>query len=223
MELVEKSTPRVRSLGDSPGASALWLSVFAHLIGLALIVIVIRQGAPARIAPPKYESAQLIRGAAHLSAPAKSAPTHATPVPVKRHPRPTPKPQQVVSQNGTGGQALREQAQRATAAMVHSFKFRAIYGFYPDFTYRLAVQTAGEVPTISAAQVPPHFQQFVVIEVTIDAEGRVADARIVTGIVDPPIQQTLLSAIREFKYTPATRDGVPIPSQLDIVIRIPNG
>ena len=50
---------------------------------------------------------------------------------------------------------------------------------------------------------------------------QLAEARIVAGLVDPPIQQKLLSAIREFEYNPAKRDGVPIPSQLDIVIHIP--
>jgi hypothetical protein len=50
----------------------------------------------------------------------------------------------------------------------------------------------------------------------------VAEERIVAGMVDPTIEQKLLSAIREFKYSPAKRDGVPIPSQLDIVIHIPS-
>jgi TonB family protein len=87
--------------------------------------------------------------------------------------------------------------------------------------YQLAVQTAGEIPMIPAEQVPPHFQQYVIIEVTIDTEGSVAEARIVSGLVSANIEQTLLAAIREFKYNPAKRDGVPIPSQRDIVIHIP--
>ena len=104
--------------------------------------------------------------------------------------------------------------------MVTSIKQRQIYGFSP-IEYRLAVQTAGEIPTISAADVPPHFEQYVVVEVTIDVDGRVADARVVAGQVDSTIQQTLLSAIRGFKYNPAKRDGTPIASQLDLVIHIP--
>jgi TonB family protein len=59
------------------------------------------------------------------------------------------------------------------------------------------------------------------VEVTIDVDGRVAEARVTTGMVAPTIEQTLLAAIREFKYTPAKRDGTPIPSQLDIVVHIP--
>ncbi len=100
-------------------------------------------------------------------------------------------------------------------------QFRWIYGFNRGPEYQLAVQTQGEVPAISAEEVPPHFQQYVIIEVTIDVEGKVAEARIVAGLVGTAIQQKLLSAIREFKYNPARRDGVPIPSQRDIVVHIP--
>ncbi|HEV3036190.1 MAG TPA: TonB family protein [Candidatus Angelobacter sp.] len=102
-----------------------------------------------------------------------------------------------------------------------SIKFRQIYGFNRDHEYKLAVQTVGEIPSISADQVPPRFEQYVIVEVTIDTEGHVAEARIVAGVVEPAIEQTLLSAIREFIYIPAQRDGVPIPSQRDIVIHIP--
>jgi TonB family protein len=61
----------------------------------------------------------------------------------------------------------------------------------------------------------------VIVEVTIDSQGSVADARITAGEVDNKIASTLLSAIRQFKYRPATREGVPIPSQCDLVIHIP--
>jgi len=106
--------------------------------------------------------------------------------------------------------------------MTMNLNFRGIYGFNPGPDYQLAVQTSGEWPSISAAQLPPHFEQLVIVEVTIDTEGRVAEARIVGGVVDGTIAQKLLSTIREFKYSPAKRDGVPIPSQKDLVIHIPS-
>lgn len=119
-------------------------------------------------------------------------------------------------------QTLREHAKEGTAAIMLSLKFRQVYGFSPTHDYQLAVRTAGEIPSISAADLPPRFEQYVVVEVTIDVDGRVVEERIVAGMVDPAIERTLLSAIRDFKYSPAKRDGVPIPSQLDIVIHIPS-
>ena len=60
------------------------------------------------------------------------------------------------------------------------------------------------------------------VDITIDVDGRVAEAQIVGGLVPIKIQQTLLSAIREFKYRPAQRNGAPIPSQLEIVVHVPS-
>jgi len=102
------------------------------------------------------------------------------------------------------------------------FKFRQIYGFSAGHKYQLAVQTDGKIPFISVADLPPKFEQYVIVEVTIDSGGRVAEARVVSGMVSTTIEQTLLSAIRDFKYNPATRDGFPIPSQVDIVIHVPS-
>ena len=103
-----------------------------------------------------------------------------------------------------------------------SLKFQEIYGFYPGHKFQLPLRQSGDVPYISPDLVPPHFEQIVLIDATIDTNGKVAYARIVAGEVDPSIQQTLLAAVREFKYTPATRDDIPIPSQVEIVIHVPS-
>ena len=141
---------------------------------------------------------------------------------VRRSRRKPSAPESGAVVEGAALQALRTRAKQATAALVLDFKFRQIYGFSANHKYQLAVQTAGKIPAISATDLPPKFEQYVTVEVTIDVDGRVAEARVVSGIVSSAIQETLLSAIREFKYNPATRDGDPIPSQLDIVIHVPS-
>lgn len=118
--------------------------------------------------------------------------------------------------------AERAQAQQGTAAITDSIRMRQIYGFSPGHDYQLAVQTDGELPAISAVEVPPRYEQFVTVEVTIGSNGRVEQARVISGLVSDNIQQKLLAAIREFKYRPATRDGIPIPSQRDIVVHVPS-
>ena len=100
-------------------------------------------------------------------------------------------------------------------------KQRLIYGFSTT-DYKLAIQTSGTIPVISASDLPPRFEQYLIVEVTIDTDGHVADARLTAGMTTPQIEQTLLSAIREFKYIPAKRDGTPIPCQIDLVIHIPS-
>lgn len=103
-----------------------------------------------------------------------------------------------------------------------NLKFRQIYGFSPLHDYQIAFWMAGEIPPIPAADLPAHFEQLVTVEITIDVDGRVAEAKVVAGMVPPTVEQKLLSAIREFKYSPAKRDGIPIPSQLDLVVHIPS-
>ena len=100
-------------------------------------------------------------------------------------------------------------------------KQRQFYGFSTS-EYKLAIRTAGEIPPIPATDLPPRFEQYVMVDITIDVDGRVAEAQIVGGVVSPKIQQTLLSAIREFKYSPAMRNGTPIPSQMEIVVHVPS-
>lgn len=211
------------ALGDTgPRARALASSVSAHFVVLVLLIVVLRHAGSVRILPVEHESPRKSQGTAYLPLASKPTRQPAFPVHVNRRPRLAPVMEPGPPQQGTSAaQRLRAEARQATAAITASINFHGIYGFYPDHEYQLAVQTAGEFPSISAAQVPPRFEQYVIVEVTIDTEGRVAEARIVAGLVDPAIQQTLLSAIREFKYNPAKRDGVPIPSQRDIVIHIP--
>jgi TonB family protein len=203
-----------------PRASVLLLSIFAHLAVLTLIVV-LSHTAKARILPEKYNTVQRISGAAYLSfnstSPKVTRP-HASLFHVNRSTRRVP--ESGTAPDGAAAQILREHAKQATAAIMTSIKFRQVYGF-SSIDYQLAFQTAGEIPVISAADLPPRFEQYVIVEVTIDVDGRVAEARIVTGTVDARIERTLLLAIREFKYSPAKRDGTPIPSQLDIVIHIP--
>lgn len=220
-ELIERSTPVVCSTGDRPSASGLWLSFFAHLAFLVWIIAA-RPAPHARFVHVSYQSAQMIRAGTHLSVPHKSTPARVRLFRAPRRSRQVKANEEIATQGSEHGMGLQEQAVRETAAMMMSFKIRGIYGFAPGPQYQLAIHTSGEMPAISAAQVPPHFQQYVVVEITIDIEGRVAEAHIVSGMVAPSIEQILLSGVHEFKYTPATRDGSPIPSQLDIVIRVPS-
>jgi outer membrane biosynthesis protein TonB len=60
------------------------------------------------------------------------------------------------------------------------------------------------------------------VEVTIDTDGHVADARRLSGMVPRAVEQKLLAEIRQFRYHPATRDGLAIPTQLNVVIHVPS-
>lgn len=204
-----------------PGRALLSLSVAAHLAALALIFAMLRATA-VHFVPPRYETVQVISGAARLSYnPPRTRSVQTAPLLQQRAPQ-----RSRVASNGTvpTGKALevlREHAQSATAGMIDSIRVSQFYGFHYSDDYKLAIHTVGGLPHISAAELPPHFEQLVTVEVTIDTGGHVADARIIGGEVSATIQRKLLAAIREFRYIPATHYGSPIPSQLDLIIHVP--
>lgn len=114
---------------------------------------------------------------------------------------------------------LQQEAQRWTSDITKSLNFHHVY---LNHVYELAILVSGDLPFISADELPQHFQSYVTVEVTIDAEGLPRHVHTIAGIVTPTIEEKLLSAIRQFRYIPAMRDGLPIPSQRDIVIHIPS-
>ena len=207
-----------------PRRSLLLASVFAHAAALILMVVV-WHASRVQILPQKFATVIPVSGAANLvfSPPSVSPAQPRLSLPQKPH---AARRWRMVSPNsqGNGDSAtiVREQAKQQTAAIMLSLRFLTTYGFSPGHKYQLAFQTAGQMPFIPATDLPPRFEQYVTVEVTIDTAGHVADARIVGGEVTTIVQQKLLSAVRQFRYTPATRDGIPIPSQLDLVVHIPS-
>jgi TonB family protein len=204
-----------------PRVSFFSLSVLAHFVVLA--VLVLRHATAPQIVPTKYQMVQAVSGTDQVTynPPPKAAPPRPSPFHVPRSKQKPRVQEQDVSGTGTALETLRAHAKAATAGLMVGIKQRLIYGFSTN-DYKLAIQTSGAIPVISANDLPPRFEQYLIVEVTIDTDGRVADARLTAGMATPKIEQTLLSAIREFKYIPAKRDGTPIPCQIDLVIHIPS-
>lgn len=211
-----------KSRGGVPGAApapapAFLASVFLHLAALAALIF-LRHTAHPHIELVKYEEVQLQTGPVYR--PQNTQVGHA-----QGHPAPARQRRRVARAEVTEateilepGQPLQEQAKRWTSTLTTSLNF---HGVYKNHVYKLAVLASGDPPVISPDELPPHFQQYVIIEVTIDTKGRAAEVRKVAGEVEPRIEEKLLAAIRKFRYIPAKRDGLAIPSQKDIVIHIP--
>jgi TonB family protein len=204
-----------------PNARALLPSIAVHAFVLAFLIVQLQRTAPLIVYVGKKQVAQKLEAATYIPRSARRSSLQINQKQSKKAVRKIQKTETDFSSTEVTGEALREQARVATKAIITNFKFRTIYGFSPFPEYHLAVQTSGQLPFISVDSLPPHFEQYVTVEVTIDTHGRVADARVVSGMVDDKIQQTILAAIRDFKYQPATRAGVPIPSQCDIVVHVP--
>lgn len=197
--------------------SALVVSVFLHVVALSTLIL-LRHASHPHVAVVQYQEVQLQSGPVYQPQSAQAGngpgrPTHAKRP--ARLPRPVPAEATEILDPG---QPLQEQAKRWTSTVTKSLNF---HGIYMNHVYELAVLASGDPPVISPDELPPHYQQYVIVEVTIDTKGRAAEVRLVAGEVEYRIEQKILEAIRKFRYVPAKRDGLAIPSQRDIVIHIP--
>lgn len=108
-----------------------------------------------------------------------------------------------------------EAARKATAPAARSAK--------PVAPLRVGGQVR---PPIRIKEVPPVYpaiaksaqvQGDVVIEATIDEEGKVADARVVKSV--PMLDQAALDAVRQWEYQPSLLNGVPTPVVMTVTVK----
>lgn len=76
-------------------------------------------------------------------------------------------------------------------------------------------------PRISRWELPGSVQGDVVIEVTIDALGNVVEEKLLQGL-GHGIDEKVLAAVRDWRFRPATRNGVAIPSKHDVHFHFPS-
>ena len=205
------------SIDPVPSRPVAVLSVLAHVVALAIVVLV--QMPRSRVVEQKYIVTN-ISGAPHLSFSPATAKGSSRSLGVPRvHRTPRMEFVPVGATEGKASKTVLERAQKASAAMVRDLK--QPYGFSLG-AYELPAWVSGDLPTISAAEFPSQIEQFLVVEITIDVDGRVVQAKLVTGSASPSVEHRLFSAILGFKYKPASRGGTPIPSQLDLVVHVPS-
>lgn len=76
-------------------------------------------------------------------------------------------------------------------------------------------------PAISRAEIPAGVEGNVIVEITIDAQGTVIATRIVQGL-GHGIEEKVVTAVRNWRFRPATIDGVAIASQQDVYFHFPS-
>ena len=90
-----------------------------------------------------------------------------------------------------------------------------------------AIRVGGQIrPPIKIKEVAPVYpaiaqsarvQGDVVIEMTIDDEGKVADARVVKSV--PLLDQAALDAVKQWEYQPSLLNGVPTPVITTVTVK----
>src|SRR5260370_14558505 len=147
-EWVGNQWRRFVAVNSVRAARVLLFSVIAHCVALVVLtwLLVSQRAAPVIVYPEKQQLARGSPGSVYLPPNARST---RLPIAQKNATRRARKAREAQPESRAEGME--------TKALIQDFKFRTIYGFSPFAKYELAFQTSGEIPSISAAQLPPHF------------------------------------------------------------------
>jgi len=80
---------------------------------------------------------------------------------------------------------------------------------------RPALPVLSNEPVVSPADLVGGIEGSVVVEITIDEKGNIVDKVVLQGL-RPAIDAKVLAALETWHFSPATRDGVAIPSKQDV-------
>jgi TonB family protein len=80
---------------------------------------------------------------------------------------------------------------------------------------RPALPVLSTEPVVSPADLVGGIEGSVVVEITIDEKGNIVDKVVLQGL-RPAIDAKVLAALESWRFSPATRDGVAIPSKQDV-------
>ena len=76
-------------------------------------------------------------------------------------------------------------------------------------------------PAVSRADLPPGLQGDVIVEVTIDEQGNVIETKLIRGI-GYGIEDRVIATLRQWRFRPASKDGVTIASQHIVTFHYPS-
>ncbi len=80
---------------------------------------------------------------------------------------------------------------------------------------RPALPVSATDPVVDRADLAGHGEGSVVVEITIDDKGNIVQ-KVVLQSLGPAIDQKVLAALESWHFSPATRNGVAIPSKQDV-------
>ena len=76
-------------------------------------------------------------------------------------------------------------------------------------------------PSIHRSELPSGLQGDVVVEITIDEQGKVTEERLLQGL-GHGIDEKVIAAVHDWHFRPATRNGVAISSKHDVHFHFPS-
>jgi periplasmic protein TonB len=155
----------------------------------------------------KYGGAQKVKKAAEVDDVQRAQLHVPKPHRAKAEPAPTPAMASALTptSNGTAG--------TSTGTLA--------YGYADGHEVRPAYPVVYPDPVVARAVCPPGVRGDVIVEVTIDEHGNIIATRLLSGL-GYGVDERVVAVLQNWRYNPATRDGLPIPSQQDVHFHFPS-
>jgi periplasmic protein TonB len=80
---------------------------------------------------------------------------------------------------------------------------------------KIALQTYFPYPKPSLSGLPHGTKGDVILDAVIDEHGKITGLTLLKGL-GSPIDDTVIATVKQWSYTPATKNGVPIPSEQEL-------
>ena len=80
---------------------------------------------------------------------------------------------------------------------------------------RIALQVVFPYPKIDVSSLPHGTKADVVLNAVIDEHGKIADLTLLKGM-GAPVDDVVIATVKQWTFTPATRNGVPISSEQEL-------
>ena len=88
-------------------------------------------------------------------------------------------------------------------------------GSTTGFEIKPALPVVGPQPQVYTSNLPRGFEGDVIVEITIDEQGNITNKALVHGLGNG-LDEQAISVLQSWRFRPATRDGVAIPSKQDV-------
>ncbi len=201
-------TPNPSDRRPSPWATA---SLLAHAAFLAAILF----HHPISVSPMKLPGDDHGHRLTLTYVPGRAAPqaSIATPLP----PRPTPATISPIhtakaaplAATSTSPGSSNSTAAQGTDALGNGNVTVALATFFPR-------------PAPNLSDLPAHTRGDVVVDIIIDATGKITDTKVAQSL-GATVDQTVLATIQTWTFKPATRDGVPVASEQELLFHYERG
>ncbi|HEY5329522.1 MAG TPA: TonB family protein [Acidobacteriaceae bacterium] len=80
---------------------------------------------------------------------------------------------------------------------------------------KIAEQTYFPYPRPSLSSLPHGTSSDVILDAVIDEHGKISGLKLLKGL-GQPIDEVVIATVRQWSFAPATRNGVPIPSEQEL-------